>query len=52
MYDVGNKYTIKAGDVYSNGKAVPERLIGQEYTIQQVREGRVLLRELVSWVKV
>lgn len=51
-YAVGDSYTIKAGDVYSNGKAVPARLVGTEYTISQVREGRILLREIVSWVKV
>jgi len=51
-YAVGDTYTIKAGDVYSNGKAVPERLVGKEYTISQVREGRILLREIMSWVKV
>jgi lysozyme len=51
-FTVGEKYTVKAGDVYVNGKAVPERLIGQEYTIQQVGSDRILLREILSWVKV
>lgn len=51
-YAVGDTYTIKEGDVYSNGRAVPARLVGTEYTISQVRDGRILLRELVSWVKV
>lgn len=51
VYKVGGKYTIRPGDVYINGKAVPERLIGQEYTIQQVQSDRILLREIVSWVK-
>ena len=50
-FAVGDTYTIKAGDVYSNGRAVPARLVGNEYTISQVRDDRILLRELVSWVK-
>ena len=51
-YAVGDKYAIKAGDVYSDGREVPARLVGNEYTISQVRDDRILLRELVSWVKV
>lgn len=51
-YKVGGKYTIKLGDVYSNGKAVPERLVGKSYTIAQVKDDRVLLREIMSWVRV
>lgn len=51
-YKVGDKYTIKAGDKYSNGVSVPARLIGKSYTIMQVREGKILLGEISSWVKV
>lgn len=51
-YKVGGKYTIREGDVYTNGKPVPERLIGQEYTIQQAQDDRILLREILSWVKI
>ena len=51
-YRVGDKYTIRAGDRYSNGVAVPARLIGKAYTIMQVREGMILLGEISSWVKV
>ncbi len=51
-YAVGDSYTIKAGDVYSNGRAVPKCLVGETYTISQVLEDRILLREIVSWVKV
>ena len=51
-YKVGDKYTIQKGDVYSNGKAVPDRLIGKTYTISQVREDRILLREIVSWISI
>ena len=51
-YKVGDKYTIKAGDVYSNGISVPARLVGKSYTIMQVRDGKILLGEISSWVKV
>lgn len=51
-YKVGDKYTIKAGDRYTNGVAVPSRLVGKEYTIMQVRDGMILLGEISSWVKV
>lgn len=51
-YKVGDKYTIKAGDRYTNGAAVPARLVGKEYTIMQVREDKILLGEISSWVKI
>ena len=51
-YKVGDKYTIRAGDTYTNGVAVPARLVGKQYTIMQVREGMILLGEISSWVKV
>lgn len=51
-YKVGGKYTIRAGDRYTNGVSVPSRLVGKEYTIMQVREGMILLGEISSWVKV
>ena len=51
-YRVGEKYTIKPGDRYTNGVSVPSRLIGKSYTIMQVREDRILLGEISSWVKV
>lgn len=50
-YRVGDKYTIKPGDRYSNGVSVPARLIGKSYTIMQVRDGKILLGEISSWVK-
>ena len=49
---VGEKYTLKPGDLYSNGKAVPERLIGQSFQIKQVREDRILLGTINSWVMI
>lgn len=51
-YKVGDKYTIRVGDRYTNGVAVPSRLIGKEYTVMQVRDGMILLGEISSWVKV
>ena len=51
-YKVGDKYTIKAGDRYTNGVAVPARLVGKSYTIMQVKENAILLGEISSWVKV
>lgn len=51
-YRVGDKYTIKPGDRYSNGVSVPARLIGKTYTIMQMRDGKILLGEISSWVKV
>ena len=51
-YSVGEKYTIRAGDVYSNGKAIPARLVGKVCTISQVKPDRILLQEIRSWVKI
>ena len=51
-YTVGQKYTIKRGDIYTNGNPVPSRLIGKVYTIMQTKPGAILLREIMSWVKV
>jgi lysozyme len=51
-YTEGDKYTIRLGDVYTNGRAVPAWLFGEECTILQVREGRILLGEINSWVRI
>lgn len=50
-YSVGEKYTIRACDRYSNGRAVPARLVGKVCTISQVKPDRILLQEILSWVK-
>lgn len=50
-YKVGDTYTVKAGDVYSNGAAIPQRLIGKTYTVYRVQVDRIMLREINSWVK-
>lgn len=52
IYNVGGKYTIRAGDTYTSGKAVPARLIGKSFTIAQVKPNRILLREIMSWVRI
>lgn len=51
-YQIGDTYIIKPGDVYTNKKAVPTRLIGQKMTIKNVKEGAILLKEISSWVVV
>ncbi len=51
-YAVGEKYTIRACDRYSNGKAVPKRLVGKTYAISKVKPDRILLQEILSWVKI
>jgi len=50
VYRVGESYTMKAGDTYTNGKAVPSRLIGRTYKILQVKDGSILLDGIMSWV--
>lgn len=51
-YKVGDKYTMKEGDTYSNGVAVPKSIWGKIYTVQLVREDKILLKEIYSWVKI
>lgn len=51
-YKVGDKCTIKPGDLYTTGRKVPARLVGKTYTVWQVKPGAVLLKEIVSWVSV
>lgn len=51
-YVRGGKYTIKPGDRYTNGNEVPERLHDKTFTILSVKEDRILLMPILSWVKV
>ena len=51
-YAVGEKYTIRFGDLYSNGFPIPARLIGKVCTISKVKLDRILLREILSWVRI
>lgn len=48
---VGDSYTIQPGDLYSNGIAVPASLVGKTFTVLQLKDDRILLREIMSWVK-
>ena len=52
VWQVGDVYTIRDGDVYSNGAKVPSRLVGRQYKILQLREGAALLSGIVSWVRI
>ena len=51
-YSVGEKYTIRFGDLYSNGFPIPARLVGKVCTISKVKPDRILLQEILSWVKI
>lgn len=46
---IGDKIKI-IGSHYSTGEVIPSWAKEQEYTIQQVGTGKVLIKELVSWV--
>ena len=46
----GDAVEILAGAVYTNGVRVPERYIGRRFSVSQTLPGRVLVRELNSWV--
>lgn len=48
---VGDKYTIKNGDTYTNGVKVPSRLIGSTFTIEKINDNGYLLSEIKSWIK-
>lgn len=51
-YSVGERYTIRMGDRYSNGMMIPARLVGKVCKISQVKPDRILLQEILSWVKI
>ncbi len=51
-YKTGDKYTVRAGDTYSNGNKVPDRLIGREFTVSVVSDGKILLKEIYSWINI
>ncbi len=46
----GDRVRILEGAVYSNGVRVPSRYVGEIFTVSQVLSGRVLVKELNSWV--
>lgn len=48
----GAKVKIKSGaKTYATGQNIPSGVKGKSYTIQQVKSDRVLLKEIMSWVK-
>ncbi|NLU09461.1 MAG: hypothetical protein GXW90_00680 [Tepidanaerobacter acetatoxydans] len=48
---VGSKAKIKStATKYSTGQTIPNWVKGNTYTVQQVGNGKVLLKEIVSWV--
>lgn len=53
-YSVGDKYTIKSGDMYTNNKPVPLSIVGRVFTISKINTSRtaILLKEINSWVKI
>ncbi|PAD85003.1 hypothetical protein CHH57_01445 [Niallia circulans] len=49
---VGTKVTLKSSATkYATGESIPKSIKGKKYTIQQVDSGKVLLKEIYSWVK-
>lgn len=51
-FAVGGKATIKSNaKTYATGENIPARYKGKAFTIQQVKSGQVLLKELYSWVR-
>ena len=51
-YKPGDKYTLAEGDIYTNGVAVPKAYWGKTYTIHEVKPDAVLIKEILSWVKI
>ena len=51
-YKVGDKYTIKATDKYTNGDTVPSGVVGWTCTVMQVKSDSILLKEIYTWVKI
>lgn len=49
-WKIGDIYTMKESDVYSNGVKVSAFTVGKKYTISRVLPGKILLKEINSWV--
>lgn len=48
---VGSKVEIKSSATkYSTGQAIPDWVKGKTYTVQQLGSGKVLLKEILSWI--
>ena len=51
-YKVGDRVLLKrTATRYATGQRIPTRYKGRTFTIQQVAAGKVLLKELYSWVR-
>ncbi len=50
-FRTGERIRLREGAVYTNGVKVPERYLSGTYTVEQILPGRVLVRELYSWVE-
>ena len=51
-FKVGDKVKIKSSaDRYATGQKIPSWVKGKTYTIQQMGNGKALLKEIISWVK-
>lgn len=51
QYKVGDKYTVKKGDKYTDGKSA-DGVAGETYTITRVEPGKILVQPINSWIKV
>lgn len=52
-FRVGDKVSIKSSaSRYATGQKIPAWVKARRYTIQQVKSDRVLLKEIISWVKI
>lgn len=50
---VGSNVTLsKNATHYATGQTIPAHIKGKVFTVQQVKTDRVLLKEIVSWVKI
>lgn len=48
---VGSKVKVKdKASKYSTGQTIPDWVKGRTYTVQQIGSGKVLLKEIISWV--
>ena len=51
-FKLGDRVLLhQSASTYATGETIPAALKGDTYTVQQVGSGRVLLKELYSWVK-
>lgn len=51
-YNVGDMYTIKADDKYTDGGSVPPRIVGDKYEILEVHNDYILLAGIYSQIKI